>query len=121
MCIQSLKTSLTNVLPILDANLVAAHKEYVDGDIPRGAFEYVRSRHETALAVIARSDIQSDDAYKACALLAIDLRCGVKVVADEAEAKVQVEAWWQCYRDAGFTEVNMFFDSPIRPDGAVRM
>lgn len=121
MDIQSLKTSLTNVLPILDANLAAAYKEYMDGAIPRGAFEYVRSRHETALAAIARDDIPADDAYKACALLAIDLRDGVKEVADQAEAEAQVEVWWQCYREAGFTEVHTLFDAPIRPDAAVRM
>lgn len=121
MDIQSLKISLANVMPILDANLAAAHKEYMDGDIAAGAFGYVRSRHESACAVLTRDDIKPEDAYKACALLAIDLRTGVKEATDQPEAEAQVEAWWQCYRDAGFTDVNKFFDAPMLPDGAVRM
>lgn len=121
MDIQSLKTSLATVMPILNANLAAAHKEYMDGDITAGAFGYVRSRHESASAVLSRDDIKAEDAYKACALLAIDLRTGVKEVADKAAAEAQVEVWWQCYRNAGFTEVNKLFGAPMLPDGAVRM
>lgn len=121
MDLQSLKVSLTNVMPILNANLAAAHAEYMAGDIAAGAYGYVRSRHETAAAVMSRDDIPAEDAYKACALLAIDLRTGVKDVPDQAEALAQVEAWWQCYRDAGFTEVNKLFKAPMLPDGAVRM
>lgn len=93
----------------------------MDGDLAAGAFGYVRSRHESASAVLSRNDIKAEDAFKACALLAIDLRSGVKEAADQQEANSQVEAWWQCYRDAGFTEVNKFFDAPMLPDGAVRM
>lgn len=121
MDIQPLKISLTNVMPILTANLAAAHAEYMAGDIAAGSYGYVRSRHETATAVLSRDDIPAEDAYKACALLAIDLRSGVKEISDQHEAQAQVEAWWQCYRDAGFTEVHDFFDAPMLPDGAVRM
>lgn len=120
MDIQILKTNLTNVLPILDANLAAAYKEYMGGDLAHGAYGYVRARHETALAVLSRDDIPADEAYKACASLAIDLRSGVKEVVDKAEAAEKVRAWWQCYRDAGFTEVGKFFEIPILPDQAAK-
>lgn len=73
MDIQALKLSLTSVMPILDVNLEAAHQEYMKGDLPVGAFHYVRSRHEAALVVLARDDLKAEAAYMACALLAIDL------------------------------------------------
>lgn len=121
MNLQSLKTSLTNVLPILDANLALVYKEFMDGDIARGAFEYVRSRHEIAIMVIADENIPADVAYKSCAMLAIDLRCGVKEVANKEESEAQVQAWWQCYRDAGFTHEHKFLGSPILPDRVTRL
>lgn len=111
-------------MPILDANLSAAHKEYMEGDISHGAFEYVRSRHETALNVISLNDNTTEVAqiaYNACALLAIDLRSGVKEVPDKAEAQEKVEDWWQCYRNAGFTDVHEFFNSPTMPVQSIQL
>lgn len=92
MNIQSLKQSLTDVMPILDANLEAALEEWMAGDIPRGTFEYVRSRHLTAQAVVARDDIMPEDAFKACSLLAIDLRSGIKRVPVAPDASAKCEA-----------------------------
>lgn len=115
MDIQSLKLCLAGIMPILTANLAAAHKEYMAGDIPAGAFHYVRSRHEAACVVMSEDDLQPEAAFKSCALLAIDLRSGLKEAPDQSAAEAQVEAWWQCYRDAGFTEVNQFFNSPMLP------
>nr|WP_011923044.1 hypothetical protein [Pseudomonas fluorescens]CAM96268.1 hypothetical protein pQBR0236 [Pseudomonas fluorescens SBW25] len=113
MSIQSLKSNLIGIMPVLDANLAAAHSEYMAGDIPAGAFHYVRSRHLTACAVVSRDDLEAVDAYKACALLAIDLRTGIKELTESV--KDQVDAWWQCYRDAGFTELHPFFEAPMLP------
>lgn len=121
MNLATLKTSLAGVMPLLDANLAAAHAEYMEGSIAAGAFGFVRTRHETAAAVLAREDIPEETAFKACSLLAIDLRSAVKDAADPVAADASVQAWWQCYRDAGFTEVHKHFDFPIRPDGAVLM
>lgn len=36
----------------LDANLSDAHKEYMDGDIPNGAYQYVLSRHANLYAML---------------------------------------------------------------------
>jgi hypothetical protein len=103
-------------MPILDVNLAAAHKEYMSGELPAGAFHYVRSRHETALVVLSKDDLKPEAAFKACALLAIDLRNGLRDMTDQSSsATAEVEAWWQCYRDAGFTEVNSFFNAPMMP------
>lgn len=117
MDIQSLKLNLASVMPILDANLHAANAEYKAGEIPAGAFHYVRTRHETALAVLqSQDDVRPERAFKACALLAIDLRSGLREPTDlTPDAPSRVEAWWQCYRDAGFIGVNEFFDSPMLP------
>jgi hypothetical protein len=114
--IQALKLRLTSVMPILDVNLAAAHQEYMNGELPAGAFHYVRSRHEAALVVLSKNDLNPEAAFKSCALLAIDLRSGLQETADEStSATAEVEAWWQCYRDAGFTEVNEFFHAPMMP------
>lgn len=113
MDIQSLKKNLISVMPILDANLEAAHREYMAGEIPAGAFHYVRTRHETACVVIAREDQNAEAAFKSCALLSMDLRAGASEVTTPTEG--QEEAWWQCYRDAGFTGIHPYFKCPTLP------
>jgi hypothetical protein len=120
MELQALKASLNNVLPILNANLGAAYNEYMDSTIPAGAYGYVRSRHETALAVISRDDIEPEQAYKACAALTLDLTSGITLMDDAADAEAKLQGWWKCYRDAGFTDIHSFLKIPVQPDGAVR-
>ncbi|WP_274644154.1 hypothetical protein [Pseudomonas serbica] len=116
MDIHSLKLNLTNVMPILDANLGAAYREYMAGDLPKGAYSYVLSRHAMALSVLSKDELEPKVAYKSCALLAMDLRCGLQEPTMRTSgAESQVEAWWQCYRDAGYTEVNSFFNAPMLP------
>lgn len=117
MNLQSLKSHLQAVMPILDGNLAAAYREYMDGTLAAGAYRHVLSRHEIALAVISDDTIHPETAYKGCALLAIDLRSGVEVMADKDEAKRLVNEWWQCYRGAGFTEINQYFEAPQQPQG----
>lgn len=121
MDIQALKNCLSGVMPILNNNLAEAYTEYMAGDIAAGAYGYVRSRHGTAAAVLASTEVPAEKAYQACALLAIDLRTGVASMADPIEAQAQVDTWWQCYREAGFTEVHPLFESPMQPEGAARM
>lgn len=113
MDIESLKRNLINVMPVLDANLAAAYKEYMAGDIPAGAFHYVRTRHETACIVVSSDNLEAERAYKSCALLAIDLRSGAEELA--VSVKSQVDAWWKCFEEAGFTEVTPFFEAPMLP------
>ncbi|CAI9912151.1 hypothetical protein EFK68_03805 [Pseudomonas aeruginosa] len=115
MDIQTLKRNLANAMPILDANLAAAHREYMAGDIPAGAYHHVLSRHGTACEVLSRDDIAAEEAFKACALISIDLRRGTKDFAG-GDTSV-VDAWWQCYRDAGFTADNPLYNTPMLPSG----
>jgi hypothetical protein len=111
MNLTELRGHFRRVQPILEANLAAAHREYMDGKIAAGAYGHVRSRLETALFVLANEVIQS------CALLAIDLRSGLTEVVDRDEAQQHIDDWWQCFREAGFTEVHPFFRAPQRPPG----
>lgn len=116
MDIANLRNHLEAVLPILSANLSQAHAEYIAGDLSAGAFEYVRSRHATALAVLAMPDVCPASAYKACAALAIDLSSGLKDVPNREEAQQRVNAWWDYYRKAGFTEISPHFQIPCLPN-----
>lgn len=116
MDLQALKEHLRAVMPILDANLAVAYTEYMNGDIPAGAYGYVRVRHEAAHAVLTRDDLEPDFAFKACALLAMDLRTGLQEMGADSDAGVKVEAWWQCYRDAGYTALHEVFATPMRPE-----
>lgn len=118
MNLQNLRSSLEKIMPILDANLSAAHNEYMDCKISAGAYRVVRQRHENALVVLSDNSIHPEVAYKACAALAIDLGSGVKDMPNKEAAKTAVEDWWQCYRDAGFSEIHRFFDIPALPDDA---
>lgn len=117
MDIQALKAVLVKVMPLLTVNLVNANKEYLKGDLPRGAFEYVRNRHFDANLVLNRDDIVTENAFAACAMLAIDLRSVLadKTVNTGSDVVKLVEDWWKCYTDNGFTEVNEFFIIPKLP------
>jgi hypothetical protein len=120
MELQALKASLNRVLPILNANLSAAYNEYMDCTIAAGAYGYVRSRHETALAVISREDIDPEQAYKACAAVTMDISSGIALMDDATDAEEKLNDWWKCYREAGFTDIHPFFKIPVQPGGAVR-
>lgn len=120
MNIQALQANLNAVMPLLVANRNAAYHEWMDGSLARGAYEYVQSRFDTAYAVQTRSDIDSVTAYKACALLTIDIRSAVNDSPSEG-AKQQMSDWLECYRTAGFTASHPLFDVPTLPDQMVRM
>ena len=115
-----LKSALIEALPILDRNLAAASEQYRSGDLAAGAFRYVRSRHQTALAVINASDSSGDTSYRACASITIDLRSGVRQMPDVAVAKAVLERWLECFHKAGFTEMHPYLDVPVLPGQAVR-
>lgn len=117
MNLQLLKERVTSVMPILNANLSAANAEWMRGDIPRGAFEYCLSRHATALELLSRDDIDVEAAYRACAPLTIDIRTGLKDMQDKTQTEGVMEAWLDCFRAAGFTEMNSFFGIPAKPKG----
>lgn len=110
--IENLKVALKNVLPILDSNIKQAYQEYMDGKIAAGAYSYVHDRHFLAHSVINRQDLEPEIAYNACALLAIDIRSGLTDDPENVQWQEAEKAWWDCYRAAGFTEVNKIFQCP---------
>jgi hypothetical protein len=116
MDLKPLQTHLSRVLPILDANLSAAYREYMDGKIPAGAYHYVLARHGDVLTVINDSTMPAEIAYRACAAVAIDLRSGIADLADKSAAQALADGWWQCYRDAGFIEINPYLNIPKHPE-----
>lgn len=112
----NLVSALKSVMPILDKNFELAAAEFYKGELPNGALHYIQERHLLASAVIA--DVSKFDANKvwdACAMITIDLRSGVDEMPDPSAAKETLDAWWQSFRDAGYTEVNQFFDIPAAP------
>ena len=116
MNIKDLQEEVAKILPILDANLSAANKEWMAGEIARGAFEYCLSRHRIALTVIQEGwNLDILAAFAACAPLTMDIRSGL----DQASSKEQAEEWskkldnwWAFYQKNGFVEVNSFFNIP---------
>lgn len=116
MDLNALKTVLTAAMPILDVNLDAANKEYMDGKLSAGAFQIVLGRHTVAYQVLTSEDIAADTAYAACALVAIDLRTGVADMPDTPAAQRVLDSWWACYRNAGYTATNQLFNVPSLPE-----
>jgi hypothetical protein len=117
--INELKTHVSAILPLLDANLGAANKEWMAGDISRGAYEYCLQRHAVALSIIGMdvSELNEDGAFKAGATLFIDLRSAIKDVPVEKRDSEQkkVDDFLSFYVDSGFTEEHALFKIPIRP------
>lgn len=111
-----LKAALSAVMPILNANLSAAYTEYMDGTISGGAYGVVRTRHENACIVLdGTMIIDALRAYEVCAMLTLDLRTGIKEMADQSQAKASFNEWVAFYRRSGFTEDHKVFDFPTHP------
>ena len=119
MELSALKQQLSTALPLLIANRNLAYQEYIEGSLAHGAFNYVQSRLDTASAVLESEDIPADRAYKACAMVVIDLRSAVR---DKDDGKATIDAWLECYADAGYTGIHKFFNIPVIPEvGTVQL
>ena len=113
MDITALQTEIRLIKPILDANMAAAHREYMAGDIPAGAFRYVTDRHNTALLIDERrdADMDAESAYRAAAPLTIDLKYGC----EDAKDTAPLNRWLSFFDDAGFTDRHPWFEIPLLP------
>lgn len=112
MNIDLLKEQIKSVMPLLIANRDSAYKEWMNGDIARGAFEHIQGRIDTACIVIERNDLDPEQAYKACALITIDLRCAIE---DNPTEQSKMDSWLEFFRNAGFIECHKIFNFPIKP------
>lgn len=114
-----LQAHLSAVLPLLSANLSAAYTEWTNGDLPRGAYEYCRARHATALALIHATslDVPVDAAFAAGAPLFLDLRTALKDVPENERpsARAGVDALHALYRAQGFTDTCNVLRVPCKP------
>jgi hypothetical protein len=114
MDVSALKANLAAVIPLLHLNRDAAYAEWMDGSLARGAYEHVQSRFDTAHVVMGTEDIDAISAFKACSMLTIDIRSAVNDVNTDL-ARQSLDAWINCYRDAGFTESHTVFRTPVLP------
>lgn len=114
MDLQKLKASLANAMHLLEANRAAAYAEWMDGSLPRGAFEYVNSRLSFAQSVMAGDCTDPLKAFNGCALVTIDIRSAVDDAKSESAYNV-LSDWLACYSDAGFTGSHIYFKTPIIP------
>lgn len=112
MNIEALRKQLENIMPLLMDNCNAAYSEWMSGKIGRGAYEMCMSRYDVAYLVSTDKSIDPQQAYKACASITIDLRTAINDAPDKAE---MMDDWLKCYKDAGFSEMHVFFDFPIIP------
>jgi len=118
--ITQLQARVTDILPLLDANLKAAYNEWMNGKISRGAYEYCLSRHGSAISMIGRNPIElnEDIVFKIGATFFIDLRSAIKdVPAVEMErAQKKIDDLLSFYVKSGFTETNKFLEIPALPE-----
>lgn len=116
------QTLVNAVQPLLATNLAAAYKEWMAGDLPRGAYEHCLSR-STVAAAIAGGEATAvsaglTGAMRAGALLFIDLKSAMREVAvgDQAIEQAKVEALRVFYGDQGFTETHAWLGIPVLPE-----
>jgi hypothetical protein len=113
---QALKALLNEVLPVLDQNLGSAHREYLDGQIPHGAYGYVLGRHSNACALLAlegeiHDEAALEKAYQTASRLTFDLKTGCRDAANPA----LLEKWMRFFDGIGFTDRHKPFEYPQRP------
>lgn len=114
MELEKLIIAIKGVLPILDSNMRNAYKEYMQGAIPAGAYSYVHDRHFLAHSIVNGQPLDADTAYKACALLAVDIRTGRADALENNQWQQAELQWWDCFRQAGFTAINKHFNCPMQ-------
>lgn len=102
---------VAEAMPVLNANLAAAHQEYMDGAIAKGAFDYVLGRYATAARILSTDDLSFEDALQACARLTMDVRSGCS----DAARPDLLNRWVDFLREAGFTDDHPLFGWPMRP------
>lgn len=120
-----LRQHVAAILPLLGDNLGLAYKDYMAGTLARGAYEYCRTRHDSALTIIS-SDIEQldeDKALRVAATFFLDLRTALKDVPSCAQPAEQakVDAMWAFFIECGFTQVSPLFDIPIKAHPAETM
>lgn len=114
-----LQNRVTAVMPLLNENLTAAHRDWMDCVIPRGAYEYCLSRHATALNLLGADErlLEPDLTFKACSTLFIDLRAAMNDMPanKKQEEQAKVDALLALYVANGFTEMHPLFNIPSKP------
>jgi hypothetical protein len=109
---QELRDNVGYILPLLALNLKQAHQEYMDSELPHGAYVHVQARHQLAEDII-NSDIDDiKQAYTAASMLTIDLRAGLRDFPEQAD---KLSAWVAFLQVSGMTETNSFLDVPAFP------
>lgn len=115
MELQPLIDIVDKLLPALRINLDQAYKEWMDGKIAKGAFEYVRVRTLNAEALHEhRLKIEQlpEYCYRMLAINTIDIRCAVR---DGYCGQELFDEWLELYKSVGFTDTHRLFDFPIQP------
>jgi len=106
-------------MPLLTANVSAAHAEYMDGRLAHGAYNYCLSRQAQVLAVLAADEarVTVTAALKVCSMMFLDLRTAVKDLSEveKPSAQAKVDELLTFYKEQGFTETNPVFDIPAMP------
>ena len=113
--LHTIRQATERVLPVLTANIERMHLLSPSGDVSTRQFLDAQTRYSAALEVIRRNDIPAIRVFEICAPLAIDLRTGLQLVDNKAEAQVWVENWWNSYRDTGFTALDVEHEFPTLP------
>jgi hypothetical protein len=115
-----LRQAIKDFMPVLNQNLSAAYSDYMNGNIPNGAYQYVLSRYTNA-AIIASGEEKIDPmkAFMVGAVLFIDLPRGgiqdIKKPKQQELANKKLEKLRELYNDNGFTENHVIGNIPIRP------
>jgi hypothetical protein len=114
-----LKQHIAAVMPLLDANLAAADKEWMAGTLAKGAFDYCSTRHLAAGHIVEANpaELNEEAALAAGARLFLDLRSALKDVPADRRAgeEAKVEGLRKFFVEQGFTAVNSLFNIPMRP------
>ena len=117
--ITKLQALVTSVLPLLEANLCSAHREWMEGKIARGAYEYCLQRNSVAIAITGRSaaELDVEGAFQAGATLVIDLGGAVAdlPLGQRETAQAKVDELRSFFVEQGFTAVHPWLKIPVRP------
>ena len=120
--VSALQKLIKSILPLLDHNLSLAHSEYMNGQIAKGAFDYVLQRSGTASILAEHKRIANiAPAMSAFAPCFIDLRAGLKEYSGDRRDTYEtcIEELSTFYSENGFTKKHGLFDFPA-PDHSVQ-
>ena len=97
----SLLKKAKKVFPFLDKNLSSAHEEYMSGQIPHGAFNYLLDRHGNTMLALNCVDLRNGNIKKEA------FNDNVNSIPEDLEDRIGNTISWMCHDLKSYVKIDL--------------